>query len=143
MASGNAALKEQALGILQAGRREISAEVKWLRHELNPKHAAERITRDHTGAVLLVAFGVGLLVPLLLISRKKSHHEEWEEALLEAQKKQSKKAAKPKVKVGAAAYLAGLAMKAASPMLVKQGLRLLENIQKSKLPPDARPARHA
>ncbi|RBP47634.1 hypothetical protein DES53_101431 [Roseimicrobium gellanilyticum] len=141
MASGNAALKEQALAILQAGRREISAEAKWLRHELNPKHAAERITRDHTGMVLLAAFGVGLLVPLLLIPKKKSHYEELVHELTAAQKKQLKKAEKPKV--GAGAYLAGLVMKAASPILMKQGMRLWDQFQKSKLSPDARPARYA
>ncbi|QIF00956.1 hypothetical protein [Roseimicrobium sp. ORNL1] len=141
MASGNAALKEQALAILQAGRREISAEAKWLRHELNPKHAAERITRDHTGTVLLTAFGIGLLVPLLLIPKKKSHHEELIEALSAAQKKQLKKTEKPKV--GAGAYLAGLVTKAVTPVLVKQGLRLWENLQQAKSSPDARPARYA
>jgi hypothetical protein len=142
MASGNAALKEQALAILQAGRREISAEAKWLRHELNPKHAAERITRDHTGTVLLAAFGVGLVVPLLLIPKKKSHHhDEWMEALSAAQKKQLKKAEKPRV--GAAAYLAGLVTKAVTPILVKQGLHLWDHFQKTKLSPDARPARYA
>jgi hypothetical protein len=141
MASGNAALKEQALAILQTGRREISAEARWLRHELNPKHAAARITRDHTGTVLLTAFGIGLLVPLLLIPKKKSHHDEWMEALTSAQKKQLRKAEKPKV--GAGAYLAGLITKAVTPILVKQGLRLWEDIQQAKPSPDARPARYA
>jgi hypothetical protein len=141
MASGNAALKEQALAILQAGRREISAEARWLRHELNPKHAAERITRDHTGTALLTAFGIGLLVPLLLIPKKKSHHEDWMEALSAAQKKQLKKAGKPKV--GAGAYLAGLVTKAVTPVLVKQGLRLWDNLQQAKPSPAARPARYA
>lgn len=140
MASGNAALKEQALATLQAGRREISAEAKWLRHELNPKHAAERITRDHTGTVLLAAFGVGLLVPLLLIPKRKSHHDDLMEALTAARKKELKKAEKPKV--GAGAYLAGLLAKAVTPVLMKQGLRLWDDFQKSKLSPDARPARY-
>lgn len=150
MASGNAALKEQALAILQAGRREISAEAKWLRHELNPKHAAERITRDHTGAVLLTAFGIGLLVPLLLIPRKKEHHDDpfhSPNGSNGTHRKSAKKLEKPekpqKAKVGAGAYLAGLAMKAATPLLVKEGLRLWENFEKSRHRSSASPARYS
>ncbi|MEZ0274302.1 MAG: hypothetical protein ACAH88_05310 [Roseimicrobium sp.] len=139
MASGNTALKEQALSILQAGRREISAEARWLRHELNPKHAAERIARDHTGTVLLTAFGIGLLVPLLLIKGKHSRAEAELEEISDRQRKNLKQAKKPP-KVGAGAYLAGLAMKAATPLLMKEGLRLWQTFEKARQNPSSSPA---
>jgi hypothetical protein len=57
------------------------------------------------------------------------------------QRKNLKQAKKPP-KVGAVAYLAGLVMKAATPLLVKEGMRLWQTFEKSRENPAASPARY-
>lgn len=124
-------LRAQALATLQAGRKEISAEAQWLRRELNPRHAAQRITREHTGGVLLAAFAVGLAVPWLLGGRSKKHRDDdsGEPARRDFTAKKSAAA-----KVGVGAYLTGLVFKAATPFLVKEGLKIAEQFMAAAVP---------
>lgn len=122
MAEGNTALKEHALAVLQAGRREISAEARSIRHELNPKRAVVRLTRNHAPTVMISAFALGMAIPWIL-GREKSPDDEREDVT--EGKKRKKAASAPKV--GLTGYLVGLAMKYAAPLLVKEGLRLWQS----------------
>jgi hypothetical protein len=139
MAEGQSALKEQALATLQAGRREISAEVQWLKNGLNPKRAVEHLTRDHTMVMLLGALALGIAVPLLFkkkrpvkTSPEPSHH--W------GADKAHPVASSPPVrpKVGMMSHLLGVLMKAATPFLLHELLGaarpMLEQALASHLP---------
>lgn len=121
MAEGQSALKEQALATLQAGRREISAEVQWLKDGLNPKRAVEHLTRDHTTGMLLGALALGIAVPLLFkkkravkTSSEPSRHWGADKAHLA----ESPPPARPKV--GMMSHLLGVLMKTATPFLLHE-----------------------
>ena len=120
MAEGNAELKEKALAALRAGRRELDAEAGWLRHELNVKRIASDFTSGHIHAVLLVAFGVGVAVPWLVLNGR----DKKEKKNIKVQLK--KPADEKTVKAAAGAYLGGVLIKMVTPLLMREGLRFLK-----------------
>lgn len=140
MAEGQSALKEQALATLQAGRREISAEMQWLKNGLNPKRAVEHLTRDHTTAMLLGALALGIAVPLLFKKKravKTSSEPSRQWGADRAHQVESPPPARPKV--GMMSHLLGVLMKTATPFLLHELMDtarpMLEQALASHLPP--------
>jgi hypothetical protein len=119
MAEGNAELKEKALAALRAGRRELDAEAGWLRHELNVKRIASDFTSGHIHAVLMVAFGIGVAVPWLVLSGRDKKKKNIKVQL-------KKPADDTTVKAATGAYLGGVLIKMAAPLIMREGLRYLK-----------------
>ena len=119
MAKGNSELKKEAIATIEAGRRDIHAEADWLRHELDVKRMATRFTSNHIVTVLSVAFGVGLLAPFIVLGKRDSRKAHRHEPPPPPAPKEVKAPTTP-------AYLAGLAFKFLSPMIVKEGARLFK-----------------
>jgi hypothetical protein len=141
MVTGKTALKEQALATLQAGRREISAEVQWIRKGLNPKKAVRRLARDHALAVGLTVLAVGIAVPLLLRRSFRKHRDRDEDkgggplrgappeaagADLERPHRRRGRSRDLKPETGLGLVLLGLIVKAATPFLMREGLKIAE-----------------
>jgi hypothetical protein len=122
MAEGNAELKEKALAALRAGRRELDAEAGWLRHELSVKRIASDFTSEHIHTVLLVAFGVGVAVPWLVLNGRDKKHQKKD---IKVQVK--KPADETAVKTATGAYLGGVLIKMVTPLIMREGLRFLKS----------------
>ena len=65
-------VRREALIALEQGRAGLSAEVRSLRHDLNPANAAHSLVQKHPTALIGVAAGVGLLLAWLCTRRKSS-----------------------------------------------------------------------
>jgi hypothetical protein len=129
MAEG--ALKEQAIAAIHAGRRELGEEAEWLRYKMNPKRVAARVTHEHTVAVLACAFLVGLAVPWFIFGKKNRREESRNSKARDDHRDNHRDHAREradkhadKVKVGAVAYLAGLALRSVTPLLMESGLQI-------------------
>jgi hypothetical protein len=121
------ALKDEALASLQAGRRELGAEAEWIRRKLNPKLAVTKVAREHTVGMLACAFVLGLGLPWIVF-RSKTGHGKSDADAAHGHRRHSldhgtTKIKKQQLKVGSGAYLAGLALNIAVPMLIRTGLK--------------------
>jgi hypothetical protein len=125
--------KDDATAMIQAGRRELAAEAQWLRHNMNPKRIASKVAHDHTGALIACGLGIGIVASLLILSahRKKERHPvaAYRDEIEDRRKSKYDKGAEPKVTLGA--HLAGLAFKAATPLLIKNALHFFNAWQAS------------
>lgn len=63
--------RAEALQLLERGRAEISAEMRWLRHRVNPKEAIRRGMEHHPAVVIGTGVALGLAAALLVWRR---HH---------------------------------------------------------------------
>ena len=99
----------------------MRVEAEWLRHEMNPKRVVRRFAREHTAVLLITALAAGIAIPLVLLSRRQRHATEIKNAV-ERHRPASKEADKT-VKMGVMAYLGGMLMKQATPLLIREGLR--------------------
>lgn len=75
MASGTLDKPDQraeALHLLERGRAEISAEMRWLRHRVNPKEALRRGLEHHPVLVIGTGVALGLAATLLLWRKQRS-----------------------------------------------------------------------
>jgi hypothetical protein len=79
MATGHdiSALKKEAQSKMDRGRQGMDQEIQRLRTELSPTRVAHKVMDQHSGAILVVTFGIGLVLPLLLF-RSLSKQEGWE-----------------------------------------------------------------
>jgi len=118
MAEGNAELKQKALATLRAGRRELDAEAGWLRHELDVKRIASDFTAEHIHTMLVVALGVGVTLPWLVLGARDKEKTAPTPRQIPADPK--------KVKADTPAYLAGLLLKMATPIVLKEGLGFIK-----------------
>ncbi len=59
--------KEQAVATLQQGRREISAEARWIQYQLSPTHLAERLMGKRPLTMIGVAAGLGMVTAVVLL----------------------------------------------------------------------------
>jgi hypothetical protein len=123
--------KEDASAMIQAGRRELAAEAQWLRHNMSPKRIASKVARDHTGALIACGLGIGIVASLLILRahRSKERHPVTAYRGEMGDHLKSKSARKSEPKVGIGAHLAGLAFKAATPLLIKNALHLFKSWQ--------------
>lgn len=136
MAEGKTALKQQALATLQAGRREISAEAQWVRNGLNLKKAVKKFAQEHTCSALLGVAAIGVAVAVLMQrssqGKIRAAPDEGEQIL--NHRRESVKRGMPQVraadsakpKVGMVSYLAGVALKTATPFFIQSVLKFAE-----------------
>jgi hypothetical protein len=120
--------KDDAAAMIQAGRRELAAEAQWLRHNMSPKRIASKVAHDHTGALIAIGLGVGLVTSLLILRahRNKQRHagDAHRHNHDDHGDRKDHNGSVPKASIGA--HLAGLAFKAATPVLIKNALHLFK-----------------
>lgn len=123
MAEGTSELKEQALATLQAGRRELSAEARWIRRSINPQRLLKSVVNEHPVAVLSAAFSIGFALAYRLSAPVFGVHKQ-----IHAPQIKSKNAegAEQVAKAGITLYLLSTAVKSAAPLLMKKGFQAWE-----------------
>lgn len=117
--------KEEALAIIQAGRRELGAEALWLRRKMNPKRIATDFAQEHTTAMVVSVLVAGVAVSWLALRKWNHRHDatpRHEKQPPHSNGDTAKQRAK--VKVAVLPYLTGLLVKSATPWLIKNGLQL-------------------
>lgn len=67
--------RDEALRLLERGRAEISAEMRWLRNRVNPKEAIRRGMEHHPALVIGTGVAVGLAATWLLLRRREHFAE--------------------------------------------------------------------
>lgn len=123
MAEGTTELKEQALATLQAGRRELSAEARWIRRSINPQRLLKNVVNEHPVAVLSAAFSIGVALAYRLSAPVFGVPKQIQPPRI---KSKDAEGAEQVAKAGIALYLLSTAVKSAAPMLMKKGLRAWE-----------------
>jgi hypothetical protein len=131
--------KDDAAAMIQAGRRELAAEAQWLRHNMSPRRIASKVAHDHTGALIAIGLGVGIVTSLLILRshRNKARHPvaAYRDEIEDRRKRRDPKGSEPKVSLGA--HLAGLAFKAAAPLFIKNAMHLWQTWQATHPRPGA------
>jgi hypothetical protein len=108
-------LKRAAIAKMHEGRTELDAEIQRMRVQYNPKRIARSAMEQHAVAIIGVAFGVSLVVTLLL-SRHHSAPESEEKPGKKSRGKEKENKEKNSSLVGT---LLGSAAKSAAPLAVR------------------------
>lgn len=128
MASGALAKKDEraeAMRLLERGRAEISAEMRWLRDRVNPKEALRRGVEHHPVIVMGAGVAVGLAAGLALWR----HHQHRDESAHSHHTRRARSDGAAAKRSGLGSMLIGQAMHMLVPLVL---MPALENFVKRR-----------